>query len=412
MRRRLPLSIPLLMLAVTMLAASPVRAEVLPGVEVLVKDQPELLMGKRVAILTNPTGVDRNLVSTIDLVRALPGVQVVRLFSPEHGLRGLAYAGEEVDNFVDPISGLPVISLHGPTKMPERAALADLDAVVYDIQDTGHRTYTYVSTLTNLMAVCEDVGVEVVVLDRPVPIGGDKVGGPVLDEDLYSFIGIHNVPQVYGLTPGEWARLIKTERTPKVKLTVVPMTGWRRNMVYGDLGWPWVAPSEHIPHWESSFFYAMTGTLGELGVLSEGVGTSAPFQRVGAPWLNGPELANRLNAAGLAGVTFRPVAFRPRYYRYQGEVCEGVQIHLTDPKVCNPADVCWVLLKTLREMLPERNPFRADGSNPYKMFLWALGDKELAAALSSGELSGADERIARAVAAYLPRRQAVLLYPE
>jgi uncharacterized protein YbbC (DUF1343 family) len=387
-------------------------AEVLPGVEVLVKEQSGLLKGKRVGILTNPTGVDRQLVSTIDLVRDLPGVNVVRLFSPEHGLRGLAYAGEEVDNFLDPISGLPVVSLHGATKMPDRAMLEDLDAIVYDIQDTGHRTYTYVSTLTNLMVACEEVGVEVVVLDRPVPIGGDKVGGPVLDVDLYSFIGIHNVPQVYGLTPGEWARLIQAERTPKVGLTVVPMKGWRRGMVYGDLDWPWVAPSEHIPHWESSFFYAMTGTLGELGIISEGVGTSAPFQRVGAPWLNGADLANRLNAAGLAGVKFRPVAFRPRYFHYEGEVCEGVQIHLLDPHACNPAEVCWVLLKTLREMLPERNPFRADESNPYKMFTWALGDSRLAQALDSGGLSGTKAYIEAEVAAYLPRREAVLLYPE
>ena len=180
------------------------HAQVLPGVEVLVRDYGDQLKGHNVAILTNPTGVTRELESTIDVVRAIPGVNVVRLFSPEHGLRGQHFAGEKIDETRDPVSGIPVASLYGKTRKPTAQMLEGLDLVIYDIQDVGHRSYTFVSTLTLLMEACESAGVAVWVLDRPDPMGGKTVGGPMLDPDLLSFIGIHDVPQVYGMTPGEW----------------------------------------------------------------------------------------------------------------------------------------------------------------------------------------------------------------
>ncbi|HOE96119.1 MAG TPA: DUF1343 domain-containing protein [Candidatus Sumerlaeota bacterium] len=383
-------------------------AEILPGVEVLARFYGDRLAGKNVGIVTNPTGVNLDLVSTIDVVRAMPQVRVVRLFAPEHGLRGGLAAGEQVKGGRDPISGLPVISLHGATRKPAPAELEGIDVMLYDIQDVGHRTYTFISTLANVMEVCEDEGIEVMVLDRPEPLGGLHFGGPMLDEEHRSFIGIHDIPQYYGLTPGEFSRLYQRERTPKLKLTVIPMQGWRRGMTYGDLGWIWIPPSEHIPRWETSAFYAMTGTLGELRLVSEGVGTPLPFEQIGAPWIDAAALAEALNAQGLAGVIFRPTTFRPRYGTHNGELCSGVQIHLRDAAAVEPARVSQAILRTLRRLYPERVRFGQPGEQA--MFTKALGETAQIRALASGEYAAADEATEKRLADYARRRQAVLIY--
>ncbi len=384
---------------------------VTPGVEVLVDAFAARLEGKRVAILTNPSGVDRAMVSTIDRVRELPRINVIRLFAPEHGLRGGLAAGEMVKGGKDPVSGLPVVSLHGASRRPSRDDLKDLDIVLYDIQDVGHRTYTFVSSLTYLMEACEEAGVAVWVLDRPEPMGGKHFGGPMLDKANVSFIGVHDVPQVYGMTPGEWARLIQRERTPRLELSVVPMRGWRRGMTYGELGWVWVPPSEHIPRWESSFFYAMTGTLGELGVVSEGVGTPLPFEQIGAPWIDARQLARALNRPALDGVKFRPTTFRPRYGAYQDKTCFGVQIHLTHPKTCQPYRVSDLILTTLARDYAGRELFKPGSNDRYRMFLKAVGDGMFANALSSDDGFETYRGRARArLEDYARRRQAVLIY--
>jgi uncharacterized protein YbbC (DUF1343 family) len=386
-------------------------AVIKPGVEVLCDEYAAALAGKRVGILTNPTGVDRALVSTIDRVRALPGVRVVRLFAPEHGLRGAFAAGAQVDENRDPVSGLPIVSLYGASRRPSPAALKDLDVVLYDTQDVGHRTYTFVSSLTYLIDACEKAGVEVWVLDRPEPAGGDKVGGPMLDEANKSFIGVMNVPQEYGLTPGEWARLVQAERTPRLKLRVIPLRGWRRGMTYGELGWLWVPPSEHVPRWETSLFYAMTGTLGELQVVSEGVGTPLPFEQVGAPWLDGVAFEQALNARRLPGVRFRATSFRPRYGTHAGSVCQGVQIHLTDPHACQPARVSAAILQTLATMYRSRHLFAPTRSEGYQMFLNALGDSAYARALAAGgPFDSVEEKMAAQHERYAQRREKVLIY--
>jgi uncharacterized protein YbbC (DUF1343 family) len=325
-------------------------------------------------------------------------------------LRGGYQAGENFDDAKDPVTGLPIVSLHGERRRPPPESLKDLDVVLYDVQDIGSRSYTFVSTLTYLMEACEAAGVAVWVLDRPDPLGGDKVGGPVLAPENRSFIGAHEVPQVYGLTPGEWARLIQRERTPKLKLEVIPMAGWKRGMLYGDLGWVWVPTSEHIPHWQTCFFYAMTGTLGELGVVSEGVGTPLPFEQVGAPWIDGAALAATLNRRGLAGVWFRPTTFKPRYGTFAGAFCQGVQIHLRDPRACNPAAVGMAILETLEKLYSGRGLFKPVRTDPYQMFVRALGDSAIARLLAEARLSGIGEKIADGLKAYRARRERILLY--
>ena len=389
-------------------------AEVLPGVEVLVRDYAEQLAGMRVGILTNPTGVTRELVSTIDAVRGIPGVEVVRLFSPEHGLRGQHYAGDKVNENRDPVSGLPVMSLYGATRRPTPEMLEGLDAVLYDIQDVGHRTYTFVSSLTYLMEACEEAGVAVWVLDRPDPTGGHIVGGPMIDEDLLSFIGVHPVPQVYGLTPGEWARMIRAERTPGIDLRVIPMDGWRRGMTFGETGWIWVPTSQHIPQWTSSYFYAMTGTIGELGKVSVGVGTPTPFELVGQEWLDGVEFARRLNARGLPGVIFRPVSYAPRYALGTGKMLHGVQIHISDYQAVESARVLGALVAELAELAPDKNLFadylREDGSP--SGFLKALGKRDIAESLARNEVPPALlNPDSEAFRAFLQRREEYLIYP-
>jgi uncharacterized protein YbbC (DUF1343 family) len=393
------------------------RSETLPvltGLEVLLRDHAAELQGRRIGILTNPTGVTRALDSTIDAVRALPGIEVVRLFGPEHGVRGQHFAGAKVNETVDPVSGLPVVSLYGATRRPTQEMLEGLDVVLYDIQDVGHRTYTYVSTLTYLMEACAAAGVAVWVLDRPDPLGGRVVGGPMLDPDLVSFIGVHPVPQVYGMTPGEWARMVRAERVPEVDLRVIPLEGWQRGMTYGETGLPWVPPSQHIPHWESSFFYAMTGTIGELRRVNEGVGTPTPFELIGAPWLDGREFAHRLNALGLPGVRFRALSYTPRYGTGSGELLQGVQIHVLDYEGVDPPRVGAALMAQLAEIAPEQAIFARylndDGSATG--FLKALGDRAIAEALAENRVPQAlVTGESQALRDFMKRRAGYLIYP-
>jgi len=392
--------------------AAPV-AEVLPGVEVLARDHVAELQGLRLGLLTNPTGVNRRLESTIDVVRALPGTELVRLFSPEHGLRGQFFAGDKVDEQRDPVSGLPVVSLYGQTRRPPPESLQGLDAVLYDIQDVGSRSYTYVSTLTYLMEACEAAGVAVWVLDRPDPMGGEVVGGPMLDPDLLSFIGVHDVPQVYGMTPGEWAQMIRAERTPDVELKVIPLDGWRRGMNYGDLGWIWIPPSQHIPHWETSYHYAMTGTIGELRRVNEGVGTPTPFELIGATWLDGRALADRLNRLGLSGILFRPLSYTPRYGTGAGETLQGVQLHVSDFGAVDPPAVGLAVMGALVRQAPEQHLFRdylkEDGSATG--FLRALGSRAMAEQLAANQLPARSESERSRFEEFLERRKNYLLYP-
>lgn len=398
----------LLALAASGLASA---AEVWPGVEVLARERAKEISGKRVGILTNPTGVDRDLVSTVDRVRAIPGVKVVRLFAPEHGVRGGQAAGVAVDEKRDPVSGLPIESLYGKTRRPTREMLDGLDVVLYDIQDVGCRTYTYVSSLTYLMEECEKAGVAVWVLDRPEPMGGKIVGGPVIENDLLSFIGVHRVPLVYGLTPGEWARMIKAERTPKIKLEVIPMKGWKRGTPYGDLGWVWIPPSPHIPRWESCYFYAITGTIGEQGTVSEGVGTPLPFEVIGAPWMDSSRMEREMNALKLPGLLFNATSFKPRYGSYKDEMCQGIQIYIRDARLVDPPRTDMELMAALVRIHPEKNLFREKPAGDQSLFLAALGDRALAKTLAkNADPRTHEERLSKELRAYMQRRKGYLIY--
>ncbi len=310
------------------------RAEVKLGNEVLAEHKFKELAGKRAGLITNPSGVNANLESTIDVLRAAPNVKLAALFGPEHGVYGDVPAGEKIESQTDPRTGLPVHSLYGKTHKPTPEMLKGLDALVYDLQDTGCRSYTFISTMGVAMEACGEAGIEFVVLDRPNPLGGVRIEGAMIeDEKLRSFVSRWDVPYVYGMTCGELARMINDKGWIKkrCKLIVVPMKGWKRTMVWRDTGLPWVPTSPHVPHGESPLFQVATGMIGEIGGASTGIGYTLPFQCVAAPDVDKHKLAETLNAYHLPGVRFQPVTYKPYYFSFSNQVISGVQLYFTDP---------------------------------------------------------------------------------
>ena len=305
-------------------------SQVKTGIEVLRERNFDVLQGKRVGLCTNPTGVDRNLVSTIDILHDAENVNLVALYGPEHGVRGNVYAGDHVDNEVDLRTGLKMYSLYGKTAHPTQEMMDEIDVMVYDIQDIGCRSYTYISTMGNLMEACQKYGKELVVLDRPNPLGGKKIEGCLVENGFYSFVSRFAIPYIYGQTPGELALYLNAKAVNPCKLTVVEMDGWTRNMTWEDTGLEWIVASPHVPHGRTTIYYPVTGIFGEFYYINIGVGYTMPFEVMGAPWVNADSLASALNALELPGVVFRGLHYKPYYSVFKGENIQGVQIHITD----------------------------------------------------------------------------------
>ena len=302
--------------------------------------------GKRVGLITNATGVDSQLRRTVDILNEK--VNLVALFAPEHGLRGNVAAGAPVPHEIDAKTGLPIYSLHGETRKPTAAMLKEVDVLAFDIQDIGTRSYTYIYTMAYAMQRARELNKTFVVFDRPNPVGGERVEGGLLKPAYSSFIGLYPIPIRHGLTVGELARLFNEEFAIGVNLVVVPMQGWQRSMQLAQTRLPWVMTSPNIPTPDSALVYSGTGLFGGSNV-SEGIGTTRPFELVGAPWLDGQKLANLLNVQRLPGVYFRPVHFTPQWGKYQGRVCNGVQLHITDPRQFSTVLVGLRLLDAIRE---------------------------------------------------------------
>lgn len=335
-----------------------------PGVETLIEQDFAAIAGKRVGLITNPTGVTSDFRSTIDVLHEASNVQLVRLFGPEHGVRGEVPAGEHVTQSTDAVTGLPVLSLYGRTRKPTPEMLAGLDVVVFDVQDIGSRSYTFISTLALAMEAAAEQGVAFVVLDRPNPLGGLRIEGRPLDLKYRSFVGQLPVPYCHGMTVGELAQMINGEHWladgRQCRLTVVPMQGWRRAMLFHDAQLPWVPSSPHIPRSETAFFYAATGIMGELGVISEGVGYPLPFELVGHPDLPAHEFAAKLNRRKLPGVHFQPYYFRPYYGPFKGQTCGGARVILTDPQRAALTEIQFHVMDVARSLLPRLTLFGSD----------------------------------------------------
>ena len=343
------------------------QAQVLTGIDVLQLNGFEELAGKRVGLVTNPSGVDRNLRSTIDILFEAPEVNLVALYGPEHGVRGDAYAGDHVSSDKDPKTGLPVYSLYGATREPSAEMLRGVDVMVYDIQDVGVRCYTFISTLGLVMRACAKAGIEVLVLDRPNPLGGNKVEGNVVEDGFYSFVSQFRIPFVYGLTVGELAGLINEEGLNlgqkgdrphlKCKLNVVAMRGWERRMYFRDTGLPWILPSPNIPSMESALCYAASGICGDYGYLNTGVGYTIPFQTFAAEWVDADALKARLDSYRLPGVAFRTIHYKPIAGALKGKLVHGVQFFFTDFEAAPVSLLQFYVMQAVQELWPEHNPY-------------------------------------------------------
>ena len=299
------------------------------GLDVLVSRLPKLLRGRRVGLLCHQASVTRELTHAVDAVAPIRGARLTALFAPEHGIAGAAQDHARVGSLRDRSSGLPVWSLYGRQLAPRPAMLAEIDTLVVDLQDVGSRYYTFVWTTALCMQACARARVPVVVLDRPNPLGGLVMEGNLPDPRFASFVGLYPLPARHAMTVAELAAYLNETHAIGCNLAVVPMDGWRRAMTWEDTGLPWVAPSPNMPTPDTARVYP-GGCLIEGTNLSEGRGTTRPFELLGAPFLDGRRLARALARRDLPGVTFRAAAFQPAFHKYEGQLCHGVQLHVTD----------------------------------------------------------------------------------
>lgn len=333
--------------------------EILAGIDVLKKENFQRLKGRKVGIVTNHTGRDRAGVPTIDLIHRAEGVTLVALFSPEHGIRG-ALDQDKIQDSKDEVTGVPIFSLYGERRKPTAETLKGIDTIVYDIQDIGCRFYTYISTLGLVMEACAENNIRLVVLDRPNPINGLDVGGPLADAGRSSFVAFHTIPLRHGMTVGEIAKMFQAERTPKAELDVVPCVGWLRGDYFDTTGLPWINPSPNMRCLTQAILYPGVGLL-ETTNISVGRGTDTPFEWIGAPWLDGLTMAAELNRRKLPGLTFTPMARTPSSSKHANKLCGGVHIGLIDRAKADPILLGLTLIDLLRAQYPkEWDPKRID----------------------------------------------------
>jgi uncharacterized protein YbbC (DUF1343 family) len=324
------------------------------GLEVLLESRTDMLVGQRVGLVVNPSSVDREFRHAVDLVHARPEINVTALFGPQHGIRGETQDNMiEWEGFTDPRTGLPVYSLYGATRVPYPEMLANVDTLVFDMQDVGTRIYTFIYTMAHCMEAAARDGKRMIVLDRPNPINGVAVDGNVLEPEYASFVGLFPMPTRHGMTVAELARLFNTQFGIGCELDVVPMEGWRREMWYDDTGIPWVMPSPNMPTLDTAtVFPGMVHVEGTM--VSEGRGTTRPFELVGAPHVDPYALAETLEAAGLPGCRLRPCYFQPTFQKHAGKLCGGVQIHVTDREAFPSVLMGIAVLRAIYALAPER----------------------------------------------------------
>jgi len=327
------------------LAACSDDTAVLTGIDVLARDKFQPLHASRVALITNHTGVDRHGRSTIRLLHDAENVDLVRIFSPEHSLSGKLDI-PLIDDDIDSGTGIPIVSLYGKVRRPTPEMLDGIDTLVFDIQDIGARFYTYISTMGNAMQAAAESRIRFVVLDRPNPINGVDVAGPMLDDGKQSFVGFHRLPVRHGMTVGELAHLFKAEMAIDVDLQVIAMEGWQRYEYFDTTELPWINPSPNIRNLTEAVLYPGIGLL-ETTKLSVGRGTDTPFEVIGAPWIDGPALATYLTEASLPGVSFEAIRFTPDASKFAGEACGGIRLTITAREIFDPLRVGFEIARHL-----------------------------------------------------------------
>ena len=408
-------------------------ARVLSGLEVLAETRPKWLRGRRVGLLMHPASVDRGWASALDVVRRIPGAKLAALFGPQHGI-----AGEKQDNMIesghgtDADLGIPIYSLYSETRSPTPKMLDDIDVLVVDLQDVGTRVYTFEWTTALALEACAAMGREVVILDRPNPIGGVTLEGNLIREGYTSFVGLYPVPMRHGLTLGELAALVNARMSPgrsarparrkdgagvrcpgRCDLTVVPMEGWRRAMSFPDTGLPWVLPSPNMPTFDTALVYPGQVLL-EGTNISEGRGTTRPFEIFGAPFIDIREVRTRFDRRRLPGLVLRPHGFEPTFHKWKGEHCQGFQIHVTDAAAYRPYLTTLAILQDIIAVHRDRFEWKAP---PYEYVTdrppidVLTGDPAVRAALESGADLGALEKSWRGeIAAFTAESRGIRLY--
>jgi uncharacterized protein YbbC (DUF1343 family) len=354
-------------------------ANVKVGIDVLMEPENiKQLKGKNLGVVTNHTAVNKNLTHTLETLEhhaAKNGYTIKAAFAPEHGINGSAYASESVNH---QYHNIPIYSLHGSTRRPTDAMLKNINLLIFDIQDIGSRSYTYITTLFYIMEEAAKRNIPVMVLDRPNPINGYTIDGPMLEDELRSMVGYINVPYCHGMTVGELAKFYNSEYKINCKLTVIPMKGWTRDMTFQDTGLPWIPTSPQIPEAVTPLFYPITGILGEISLVNIGVGYTLPFKLVGAPWINADLLAKKLNAQNFPGIHFKPFHYKPFYGKFAHENCQGVLIVITDIKTYKPVSTQYLILGTLKNLYPEKfNEAIRNSKAKQEMFHKVNGTKEI-----------------------------------
>ncbi|WP_289889563.1 DUF1343 domain-containing protein [Virgibacillus pantothenticus] len=345
------------------------------GLDVFLDREYKQFKGQKIGLITNITGVNKRLISSIDLFHKHSAIELTALYAPEHGIRGDAKEGEKVESTVDPYTGLPVYSLYGATRKPSREMLDPVDVLVFDLQDIGSRYYTFIYTMAYVMEACMELGKQFVVLDRPNPISGTKMEGNLVEEDVRSFVSLLPIPNRHGMTVGELALLFKNEFGYDCELTVVEMDGWKREMYFDQTGLFWVSPSPNTTTLDMSILYSGT-CLVEGTNLSEGRGTTKPFEVIGAPFIDGQRLAKVFNQKKINGVLARSTSFKPFYQKYKDELCGGVQLHVENRHLLNSLEAGVILLETIAALYPNEFSFIKNENNKYFFDLLA-GTKSL-----------------------------------
>jgi uncharacterized protein YbbC (DUF1343 family) len=381
--------------------AAPSAAPTLTGIDVLESQNFQPLAGKRIGLITNQTGIDRTGRTTISLLAHAPGVTLVALFSPEHGIAGTDDAA--ISSSVDPATGLPIYSLYGATKRPTDAMLNGIDALVFDLQDAGVRFYTYITTMGYAMEAAAQHHIAFFVLDRPDPLGGQRVAGPMLDPARTAFTAYFPMPVIPGMTLGEMAQMFNAENRIGCDLHVIEMQNWRRSEWFDDTGLPWVSPSPNLRSFQAELLYPGVEILQSAGV-SVGRGTAAPFEQFGAPWISAAQLIAELNRRKIPGARFAPARFTPDTGVHQGELCEGARIEITDRAAFDPMRTGIEIASALRQLYPAN-------FDPRQM-IFLVGNQttidQLARGDSPAEIAAAWKE---PLAPFLAMRAKYLLYP-
>lgn len=380
------------------------------GLEVFLDKHASRYKGKRIGLLTNITGVNHKLESAIDLFAQHKDIQLNALFGPEHGIRGEAKEGEWVESSVDLYTNVPVYSLYSTDKKPNKEMLHNVDTVFCDLQDIGSRYYTFIYTMANMMKLCYEEGKEVVVLDRPNPINGVDVEGNLVQCNFQSFVGQFPIPVRHGLTIGELALLFNSEFDIECDLKVFEMEGWTRDTYYDETDLYWVSPTPNATTIDMCLLYPGTCLI-EGTNISEGRGTTKPFEIIGAPFINGKELVSVLSTQNLKGVLFRPTVFKPMYNKFSNEVCEGVQLHISDRSILNPFLIGLKVLKVLKMLYPDEVHFiRSEDFNSHYFLDLLAVTNELRQQLIEGNTDRFIKKIPQYANAFKQTREKYLLY--